>query len=119
MGIGTETQFDSAALRRISGSFPTGVVTTLDGRPRGMTANAFASVSLDPTRLPCIGQGAARFPVFAQCRSFAVNVLREGQPHVSSLFASKPTMKFAARRAALLGLSRQRYAEAPPRRCHP
>src|SRR4051812_4710124 len=77
----TETQFDSVALRRAFGSFPTGVtvVTTLDaeGRPRGMTANSFASVSLEPALLlVCIGHGAASFSAFAQCRAFAVNVLR-------------------------------------------
>ena len=96
-----EAQFDSAALRRAFGSFPTGVtvVTTLDadGRPRGMTANSFASVSLDPALLlVCIGHGAASFSAFAQCRSFAVNVLRDDQQDVSSLFASKSAMKFAA-----------------------
>ena len=95
-----EAQFDSAALRRAFGSFPTGVtvVTTLDadGRPRGMTANSFASVSLDPALLlVCIGHGAASFSAFAQCRSFAVNVLRDDQQDVSSLFASRSAMKFA------------------------
>ena len=43
-----EAQFDSAALRRAFGSFPTGVtvVTTLDadGRPRGMTTVLFGRV---------------------------------------------------------------------------
>ena len=96
----TEAQFDSAALRRAFGSFPTGVtvVTTLDadGRPRGMTANSFASVSLDPALLlVCIGHGAASFSAFAQCRSFAVNMLRDDQQDVSSRFASKSAMKFA------------------------
>jgi flavin reductase (DIM6/NTAB) family NADH-FMN oxidoreductase RutF len=93
-----EAQFDSAALRRAFGSFPTGV-TTLDaaGRPRGMTANAFASVSLDPALLLlCIGHGAASFHACAQCRPFAVNLLRDDQQDVSSLFASKSAMKFAS-----------------------
>ena len=96
----TEAQFDSAALRHAFGSFPTGVtvVTTrdADGRPRGMTANAFASVSLEPALLlVCIGHGAASFAAFAQCRSFAVNVLRDDQQDVSALFASKSALKFA------------------------
>jgi flavin-dependent trigonelline monooxygenase, reductase component len=99
MAIVTEAQFDSAALRRAFGSFPTGVtvVTTrdADGRPRGMTANSFASVSLEPALLlVCIGHGVASFPAFAQCRSFAVNVLRDDQQDVSALFASKSAMKF-------------------------
>jgi flavin reductase (DIM6/NTAB) family NADH-FMN oxidoreductase RutF len=95
-----QAQFDPIALRRAFGSFPTGVtvVTTLDadGRPRGMTANSFASVSLEPALLlVCIGHGTASFPAFAQCRSFAVNVLRDDQEHVSLLFASRSALKFA------------------------
>ena len=43
---------DSRALRHALGTFLTGVtvVTTVDalGRPRGLTANSFTSVSLDP-----------------------------------------------------------------------
>lgn len=92
-------QFDRQALRGAFGSFPTGVtvVTTLDvdGRPRGMTANSFASVSLDPALLlVCIGHGAASFPAFARCSAFAVNVLRADQEEVSALFASKSALKF-------------------------
>jgi|SRR5947207_10208273 len=95
-----DTQPDPMALRRAFGSFPTGVtvLTTIDtdGRPRGMTANAFASVSLQPALLlGCVGHGAASFPAFAQCRAFAVNVLRDDQQDVSGLFASKSTLKFA------------------------
>jgi flavin reductase (DIM6/NTAB) family NADH-FMN oxidoreductase RutF len=96
-----QAQFDPVTLRCAFGSFPTGVtvVTTIDahGRPRGMTANSFASVSLDPALLlVCIGHGAASFHAFAQCRSFAVNVLRDDQQDVSSLFASKSAVKFAS-----------------------
>ena len=95
-----QAQLDPMALRRAFASFPTGVtvVTTIntDGRPRGMTANSFTSVSLEPALLlVCIGHGAASFPAFAQCRSFAVNVLRGDQEDVSSLFASKSELKFA------------------------
>jgi flavin reductase (DIM6/NTAB) family NADH-FMN oxidoreductase RutF len=95
-----QIQLDPAALRHAFGSFPTGVtvVTTLDadGRPRGMTANSFTSVSLDPALLlVCIGHGASSFPAFAECHSFAVNVLREDQEQVSMLFASKSALKFA------------------------
>jgi flavin reductase (DIM6/NTAB) family NADH-FMN oxidoreductase RutF len=94
-----QAQPDPIALRRAFGSFPTGVtvVTTLDaeGRPRGMTANSFTSVSLDPALLlVCIGHGAASFPAFAQCRAFAVNVLRADQEEVSSHFASRSALKF-------------------------
>ena len=74
------------------------VVTTLDadGRPRGMAANSFASVLLDPALLlVCFGHGTASFSAFSDCRSFAVNVLCDDQQDVSSHFASKSAMKFA------------------------
>jgi flavin reductase (DIM6/NTAB) family NADH-FMN oxidoreductase RutF len=91
---------DPVELRRALGSFPTGigVVTTRDaeGKPRGMTANSFTSVSLDPPLLlVCIGKSATSFPAFDDCDAFAVNLLHERQRGVSSLFASKLADKFA------------------------
>ncbi|MFV3291623.1 flavin reductase family protein [Pseudomonas sp. NY11955] len=90
---------DPMALRRAFGTFVTGVtvVTTRDeeGSPRGMTANSFTSVSLDPALLlVCIGKGAASYPVFLQADSFAVNLLHEGQVTLSNVFASKALDKF-------------------------
>ncbi|MES0100512.1 flavin reductase family protein [Mesorhizobium sp. M0019] len=92
---------DPIALRRAFGTFVTGVtvITTRDsdGNPRGMTANSFTSVSLDPPLLlVCVGKAAASFPAFNETRSFAVNFLHEGQVDVSSMFASKAADKFQA-----------------------
>jgi flavin-dependent trigonelline monooxygenase, reductase component len=92
---------DPVALRRAFGTFVTGVtvITTRDaeGRPRGMTANSFTSVSLDPPLLlVCIGKGASSYPVFQESGHFAVNLLHDGQVDVSNLFASKSTDKFAS-----------------------
>src|SRR4051794_30933138 len=98
--VSDQAQLDPIMLRRAFGSFPTGVTVVtamdVDGQPRGMTANSFASVSLQPALLlVCIGHGATSFPTFSQCRSFAVNVLRDDQEDVSALFASKSAGKFA------------------------
>jgi len=92
---------DPVALRRAFGTFVTGVtvITTCDaqGRPRGMTANSFTSVSLDPPLLlVCIGKGASSYPVFQESGHFAVNLLHDGQVEVSNLFASKSADKFAS-----------------------
>ncbi|CAN7358569.1 flavin reductase family protein [Caballeronia sp. LjRoot29] len=92
---------DPVALRRAFGTFVTGVtiITTRDaeGRPRGMTANSFTSVSLDPPLLlVCVGKGASSYPVFQDTGHFAVNLLHEAQTDVSNLFASKSADKFAA-----------------------
>src|SRR3954451_15946512 len=85
---------DAVELRRAFGTFVTGVtvVTTWDetGAPRGMTANSFTSVSLDPPLLlVCVGRRASSYPAFAASPAFAVNLLHEAQAEVSSLFASK------------------------------
>lgn len=90
---------DSRALRQAFGTFVTGVtvITTVDaqGSPRGMTANSFSSVSLDPPLLMvCVGKSASSYPAFASSECFAVNLLHEGQVDVSSTFASKAADKF-------------------------
>jgi len=75
---------DGRALRSAFGKFATGVtvITTRDddGNPFGITANSFASVSLDPPLLlwsPAKGSG--RHKVFTQAREFAVHVMRDDQ----------------------------------------
>ncbi|HTK36369.1 MAG TPA: flavin reductase family protein [Caulobacteraceae bacterium] len=90
---------DPTALRHAFGTFVTGVtiVTTYDdlGRPRGMTANSFTSVSLDPPLvLICVNSSAASYEAFAKASCFAVNVLHEGQVEASGIFASKSSEKF-------------------------
>ncbi|MDX2266308.1 MAG: flavin reductase family protein [Hyphomicrobiales bacterium] len=90
---------DRQELRKALGAFVTGVtvIATLEdsGAPRGFTANSFTSVSLDPPLiLVCVGKMAASYPVFAACKSFAVNVLSERQLEISGVFASKAPDKF-------------------------
>lgn len=92
-------RIDPLELRRAFGTFVTGitVITTIDGdgNPRGLTANSFTSVSLDPPLLlVCIGKSAGSFSAFNDCRSFAVNFLHEGQKPVAAVFASKSPDKF-------------------------
>lgn len=94
-----QASIDPIALRRAFGTFVTGitVLTTrdADGQCRGMTANSFTSVSLDPPLLlVCVGKSAHSYAVFRSSASFAVNVLHESQTEVSRLFASKSPDKF-------------------------
>ncbi|RUW78863.1 MULTISPECIES: flavin reductase [unclassified Mesorhizobium] len=93
------TPIDPIALRRAFGTFVTGVtvITTrdTDGNPRGMTANSFTSVSLDPPLLlVCVAKSASSFAAFTMADSFAVNLLHEGQVDISATFASKSPDKF-------------------------
>jgi flavin reductase (DIM6/NTAB) family NADH-FMN oxidoreductase RutF len=77
------------AMRRI----PTGVtvVTSLrDGTPRGITVNAFASVSAEPPSvLICINRAARSYLYIATSRIFCVNVLAVEQRHLAERFSGK------------------------------
>ena len=82
---------DPRRFRDVAGCFATGitVVTTRDARgPRGMTANAVASLSLEPTLfLVCIDRRAGSHEAMRRAGRFAVNVLAEDQEAVSRFFA--------------------------------
>ena len=73
------------------GRFATGVTvvtTTTPEGPVGITANSFASVSLDPPIvLWSIGRHSKRFAAFAGCEHFAVHVLGAEQLDLGRRFA--------------------------------
>jgi flavin reductase (DIM6/NTAB) family NADH-FMN oxidoreductase RutF len=78
--------------RRVLGAFATGVtVITAERAPgevHGMTANAFASVSLDPPLvLVCVGQNARLLSYLKTQRRFGLSILRDSQQRVSEFFA--------------------------------
>lgn len=77
--------------RQAMGRFATGVtIVTLDveGEVHGMTANAFASVSLDPPLLLVCVDHAARTHAHLHARKrFGVNVLCESQRAISEYYA--------------------------------
>lgn len=91
--------FDARALRNALGAFVTGVtvITTQDesGKPIGLTANSFNTVSLDP---PLIlwsqSKQATSYPVFQRASEFAVSILAEDQFQESARFASRRDDKF-------------------------
>jgi flavin reductase (DIM6/NTAB) family NADH-FMN oxidoreductase RutF len=90
---------DLQELRRVMGHFATGVtvVTTKDGEdtPFGLTANAFASLSLNPPLvLVCVDKAAQCYSCFEDSKIFAINVLGEGQEEISRRFATKGAQKF-------------------------
>ncbi len=80
------------AFRAVMRRMPTGVtvVTTIvDGRPKGFTANAFASVSADPAMiLICVNRQARTHPLIATAGHFCVNILRLDQREIAQRFAS-------------------------------
>ena len=84
---------DPAHFRSVMGNFATGVtVVTAAGPagPVGMTANAVASLSLDPLLLLVAFDNSARTLAVVRARGrFGVNVLAAGQEELARLFASK------------------------------
>ena len=72
---------------------PTGVtvVTSFkDGEPRGITVNAFASVSAEPpTLLICINRAARSYLFISASGAFCVNVLAGNQRDLAERFSGK------------------------------
>lgn len=93
------TGSDPRTLRDALGCFATGVtvVTCLDreGRPIGLTANSFTSLSLDPPLLlVCVAKGAASAGPLSEAENFAVNVLQTGQQPASITFSTRVEDRF-------------------------
>jgi flavin reductase len=80
-----------AEFRRAMGCFATGVtIITLDleGEVHGMTANALASVSLDPPLLlVCVDHNARTHAHLHARKRFGVNILADGQRAISEYYA--------------------------------
>jgi flavin reductase (DIM6/NTAB) family NADH-FMN oxidoreductase RutF len=67
------------------------VITVCDGqgRPTGLTASAFTSVSLDPPLiLVCVDHKSQSYPALVAGKQFAVNILAHDQEAVSRRFAT-------------------------------
>ncbi|MDW8313665.1 MAG: flavin reductase family protein [Rhodovarius sp.] len=95
---------DTRALRRAFGRFATGVTVVTgrgpapERRPVGVTANSFASVSLDPPLvLWSLDLRSSTRSAFLEGGWFAVHVLGAGQAELSARFATAGGVdKFAA-----------------------
>lgn len=78
--------------RNVVGQFATGVtVVTVasQGQVRGMTANAFTAVSLDPLLvLVCLRVGCATDEMISTAEHFAISILSAGQQSVAAWFAN-------------------------------
>lgn len=97
--------------RHVLGHFAAGVtiITTADGegRPTGLTATAFTSVSLDPPLiLVCVSHKSQSYPALLERKQFAVNFLRREHEELSRRFATSRLDKFdgVAYRMSALGL---------------
>ncbi|MES2535652.1 MAG: flavin reductase [Pseudomonadota bacterium] len=94
-----DTLDDPRAFRRCLAQFSTGVnviTTQSDGKPVGVTANSFSSLSMDPPLvLWSIGRGSRSFSAFTTAKHFTVNILSSEQVDVAQGFSSRAEDKFA------------------------
>lgn len=85
------TPFDPRRFRDVMGRFATGVtvITAGEGETlRGMTANSFTSVSIDPPLvLCCVARNAGMHGHFGEGERFAINMLAADQEAQSRHFA--------------------------------
>jgi flavin reductase (DIM6/NTAB) family NADH-FMN oxidoreductase RutF len=88
---------------RVMGSVASGVtivtVKGKDGQPRGFTASAVTSLSLDPRMLlVCVSERSSTLEVIKEAGSFAVNILAANQQEVAQQFATLQANKFSGMR---------------------
>lgn len=87
------------AFRACLGQFATGVTVVTcgaaDGHPRGITANSFSSVSLEPPLILWnIAKSSNSFRDFLQTKHFAIHILSKQQQALSSHFARTDHTRF-------------------------
>lgn len=84
--------------RQVMGQFATGVTVVTacsQGKPAGITVNAFCSVSLDPPLvLVCIDLISHTLPFIRESGSFAVNILTDEQEYLSRCFAGSTQERY-------------------------
>lgn len=90
--MGEPTGVDPQRFRDALAHFATGITVVTspaaDG-PHGVTINAFSSLSLRPPLvLVCIEHGRYSLEVLELARVFAVNILADGQEHLSRFFST-------------------------------
>ncbi|MBB5515111.1 flavin reductase (DIM6/NTAB) family NADH-FMN oxidoreductase RutF [Rubricella aquisinus] len=93
------TAFEPRDYRDALGTFPTGVtvVTTMtEGGPVGITANSFASLSLDPPLVMWApARASRRFSAFVEAEQFVIHILRADQSALANAFARTGFEAFA------------------------
>ena len=86
-------KIDPREFRQCMGRFATGVTIVTsekDGEERGMTANAFLSVSLDPPLiLVSVAHKATMYEFLMESKRYGVSILGEHQKDLSNHFAGR------------------------------
>lgn len=88
------------ALKAFNKQFITGVtvITTVDedGTPRGLAANSYNSISLDPPLvLVCVMKSSSTYPALFRSQYMGINIMSSEQRETLGVFASKAPDKFS------------------------
>jgi len=85
-------------LRRVLGTFPTGVTAVagiVSGAPVGFAANSFTSVSLDPALVAiCVAHSSTTWPTLVQAERIGVSVLAVDQGQVCTQLSARVQDRF-------------------------
>jgi flavin reductase (DIM6/NTAB) family NADH-FMN oxidoreductase RutF len=86
-------------LRRVFGAFPSGVIAIaalVDGKPLGIAASSFTSVSLDPALVSvCVAHSSTTWPVLVRAERFGLSVLAAEQEQACRQLSSRDGDRFA------------------------
>lgn len=90
--------FDTQVLRQAFGCFPSGVTAfcgLVDGKPEGIAASSFTSVSLDPALVSvCVANDSATWPKLARMSRLGISVLATEHGTVARALASRSDDRF-------------------------
>ena len=94
-----DQQFDQTLLRRAFGCFPSGVTAfcgTINGKPEGIVASSFTSVSLDPPLVSvCLANTSTTWSRLSALDRFGLSVLASDHDTVARSLSSKSADRFA------------------------
>jgi steroid delta-isomerase-like uncharacterized protein len=92
-------ELDADLMKAFNRQFITGVtvVTTKEGEtPKGLAANSYCSVSIEPPLvLVCVQKTSSTYPALFSSSHLGINILGAGQKDTVRVFASKSPDKFA------------------------
>ena len=101
----TNQDLDSAALRRVFGAFPTGVVAVagqVDGRLTGLAASSFTSVSLEPALVSIsLANSSKTWPDLRRASRLGITVLADHHAAVARQLAGPVEHRFDGVEVAL------------------
>jgi flavin reductase (DIM6/NTAB) family NADH-FMN oxidoreductase RutF len=96
----TDGRPEPTDMRRVLSAFPTGVTAVaalVDGRPAGLAANSFTSVSLEPPMvLICIAHTSTTWPVLHTAPRLGISVLGAHQEQHGRALSARDIDRFEA-----------------------